>query len=101
MTTMITWPTETHENTSGTTYSLILVGVDGEDGEPRIVNGLVEPPEKVLASVFLGSIDTILRLPTGDQFEAEYEHLTQDGKTVYDTLHHVYGRKPQIATYTT
>lgn len=55
--------------------------------------------DAVQAAVHIGSTSASLLSVNGVGFQAQYSHLTDQGKTLYDTLRETYGREPEILTF--
>ena len=54
--------------------------------------------ESLWATVFLGSTSAALCDEDG-YFAAAYEHLTEPGRVLHDTMRHAYGIEPRLLTF--
>lgn len=92
---LITWPTGAYELDDSTAmYAVLAVPHPGTGYRP---DGI---PEALLLHAYLGRTPEALRTPDGEPFQAEYGHLTQEGKTLCDTARHAWGIEPLLLTYT-
>lgn len=75
---------------------------EGEHAIRRAVARGINPAaqsDPVLAAVHMGSTCHSLVHRDGEQFHAEYHHLTQNGKTIFDGLKLAFGAAPELYTF--
>lgn len=97
------WAPYSYED-SGSKERFELADVLKKTGNERYMNWVMgarshkEESAELLAAVQLGSVGWVPNDPENGVFEARYEHLTAEGRAIYDAFRAAYGIEPLILT---